>query len=79
MARQVIQDKKCQLNMCEDWVVLAGLPEWVNHPSIMKETRPRPDIVNHSTSAQQLIMVELRIPYENRMEEAHNILKTEIP
>ena len=37
----------------------ADLPEWDSHPSIIKETRLRPDIVIHSSSTQQLIMVEI--------------------
>ena len=62
---------KCLLDGCDDWDVLADLPEWDSHPSIIKETRLRPDIVTHSGSTQQLIMVELTVPYENRKEEAH--------
>ena len=59
--------RKCLL----DWDVSADLPKWDNHPSIIKETRIRPNIVIHSASTQQLIMVERTVPYENRMEEAH--------
>ena len=62
---------KCLVDGCDDWDVSADLPEWDSHPSIIKETRLRPDIVIHSASTQQLIMVELTVPYENRMEEAH--------
>ena len=63
--------RRCLLDGCDDWEVSADLPEWESHPIIIKETRLRPDIVIHSASTQQLIMVELTIPYENRMEEAH--------
>ncbi|KAK3734341.1 hypothetical protein RRG08_058496 [Elysia crispata] len=58
---------------CDNWDVSADLPEWDidSHTSIIKETRLRPDIVIHSVSTQQLIMVELTVPYENRMGEAH--------
>ena len=62
---------KCLLDGCDDWDVSTDLPEWDSHPSIIKETRLRPDIVIHSASTQQLIMLELTVPYENRMEEAH--------
>ena len=62
---------KCLLDGCADWDVSADLPEWDSHPSIIKETRLMPDIVIHSASTQQLFMVELTVPYENRMEEAH--------
>ena len=57
----------------DDWEVSADLPEseWDSHPSIINVTRLRPDIVIHSSSTQQLIMVKLTVPYENRMEEAH--------
>ena len=62
---------KCLLDGCDDWDVSADLPKWHSHPSIIKETSLRPDIVIHSASTQQLIMVELTVPYESRMEEAH--------
>ncbi|KAK3781004.1 hypothetical protein RRG08_046308 [Elysia crispata] len=59
------------LDSYDDWDVSADIPEWDSHPSIIKETRLRPDIAIHSASTQQRIMVELIVPYENRMEEAH--------
>ncbi|KAK3735731.1 hypothetical protein RRG08_024527 [Elysia crispata] len=58
---------KCPQDGCDDWDLSADLPD----PCIIKETRLRPDIVIHSASMQQLIMVELIVPYENRIEEAH--------
>ena len=63
--------RKCLLGGCDDWEVSADLPEWDSHPRIIKDTRLRPDTVIHSPSTQQLIMVELTVPYESIMEEAH--------
>ncbi|KAK3769286.1 hypothetical protein RRG08_026830 [Elysia crispata] len=62
---------KCLLHACDDWDVSANLPEFDNHPSIIKATRRRPDSMIHSAFTQHLIMMELTGPYENRMEEAH--------
>ncbi|GFN94354.1 reverse transcriptase [Plakobranchus ocellatus] len=63
--------RKGLLNGCDDWVVSADLPEWERHPDVIRKTSLRPDIVIHSASTQQIIMVELTVPYESRMEEAH--------
>ena len=63
--------RKCPLDGCDDRYVSADLAEWDSHPSIIKETTLRHDIVIHSTSTQQLIMMELTVLYENRMKEAH--------
>ncbi|GFN82433.1 hypothetical protein PoB_000893900 [Plakobranchus ocellatus] len=49
----------------------ADLPDWERHPDVIRKTALRPDIVIHSASTQQIIMVELTVPYESRMEEAH--------
>ena len=64
-------ERKCLFDGRDDWEVSADLPGWDSHPWIIKETRLRPDIVVHSSSTQRLIMVELTVPYESRMEEAH--------
>ena len=40
--------RKCLLDSCDDWDVSADLRKWDNHPSIIKETRLRPDIMTHS-------------------------------
>ncbi|GFO05023.1 reverse transcriptase [Plakobranchus ocellatus] len=63
--------RKDLLDGCDDWVVSADLPEWERHPDVIRKTALRPDIVIHSASTQQIIMVELTFPYESRMEEAH--------
>ncbi|GFO05172.1 reverse transcriptase [Plakobranchus ocellatus] len=63
--------RKGLLDGCNDWVVSADLPEWERHPDVIRKTGLRPDIVIHSASTQQIIMVELTVLYESRMEEAY--------
>ncbi|GFO37666.1 reverse transcriptase [Plakobranchus ocellatus] len=63
--------RKGLLDGCDDWVVSADFPEWERHPDVIRKTVLRPDIVIHSASTQQIIMVELTVAYESRMEEAH--------
>ena len=60
----------------DDWKFAADLPGWESYPAAIKETRKRPDIVISSDLSKQIIMVELTVPYETRMEEA-NIFKKE--
>ena len=50
--------RKCLLYGCDHWEVSADLSEWDSHRRIIKET-------------QQVIMVELTVPNENRMEGTH--------
>eukprot|EP00745_Piridium_sociabile_P013031 TRINITY_DN19587_c0_g2_i2.p1 TRINITY_DN19587_c0_g2~~TRINITY_DN19587_c0_g2_i2.p1 ORF type:complete len:151 (-),score=20.15 TRINITY_DN19587_c0_g2_i2:309-761(-) len=47
-----------------------------SHSLIISKSGMRPDIVLHSHSAKQMILIELTVPYESRMEEAH-FYKTE--
>ncbi|GFO19624.1 reverse transcriptase [Plakobranchus ocellatus] len=63
--------RKGLLDGCDDWVVSADLPEWERYPDVIRKTALRPVIVIHSASTQQIIRVELNVPYESRMEEAH--------
>ena len=78
MSVKMTNQRKCLLDAYDNWEVSVDLLEWDSHHSIIKETRLRPDIVIHSSSTQQLIMVELTVPYINRIAEAH-IRKREIP
>ncbi|GFN92211.1 reverse transcriptase [Plakobranchus ocellatus] len=66
-----LYQEKGLLDGCDDRVVSADPPEWERHPNVVRKTALRPDIVIHSASTQQIIMVELTVPYESRMEEAH--------
>ncbi|GFR69091.1 polyprotein [Elysia marginata] len=63
--------RKGLLDSCDDWEISVDLPEWDKHPDVIRRTTLRPNIVIHSTSTQRFIMVELTVPYESRMEQAH--------
>ena len=64
------------LDEADDWECSADLPDWGNHPDIVKKSGMRPDIVLYSSSAKKVLLIELTVPYESRMEEAH-LYKTE--
>ena len=68
--------KQSLLDGADDWDCTADLPGWNSHPEIISKTGMRPDLALHSESSKQVILVELTVPYESRMEEAH-IYKTE--
>ncbi|GFO40167.1 polyprotein [Plakobranchus ocellatus] len=63
--------RKSLLDGCDGWVVSADLPERERHPDVIRKTALRLDIVIRSASTQQIIIMELTVPYESRMEEAH--------
>ncbi|GFO34063.1 reverse transcriptase [Plakobranchus ocellatus] len=67
--------RKGLLDGCDDWVVSADLLEWETHPEVFRKTALRPEIVIHSDSKQKIIMVELTVPYDSRMKEAHDFKK----
>ena len=55
----------------EDWEISADLPEWNDYPQVIKQTRLRPDIVLSDTASKQMVLIELTVPYESRIEQAH--------
>ena len=59
------------LGSATDWELAADLPDWRNYPPILKETGLRPDIVLWSESSAKMFLIELTVPYENRLEEQH--------
>ncbi|GFR67894.1 polyprotein [Elysia marginata] len=67
--------RKGLLDRCNDWEVSANLREWDKHPDVIRRSTLRPDIVIHSLSTQQFIMVELTVPYKSRMEQADTYKK----
>ena len=70
------EQKQGLLSEADDWECSADLPEWKSHPEIISKSGMRPDIVLYSLTSKQAILIELTVPYESRMEEAH-IYKTE--
>ena len=54
---KITNNRKCLLDGCDYWNVSAHLPEWDSHPSIIKETRLRLDIVINSTFTQLFMVI----------------------
>ncbi|GFR70983.1 reverse transcriptase [Elysia marginata] len=67
--------RKGVLDGCIDWKVSADLTKWDKHPDVIRRTTLKPEIVIHSPSTQNLIMVELQVPYESRVKQAHTYKK----
>ena len=72
---QVLSDEGTNKNLLgpsKDWIVAADLPDWRDsYPDIVKDTRKRPDIVVWSESDPRIILIELSVPYESRLNEHH--------
>ena len=60
----------------DDWECAADLPDWNQYPEMIRKSGLRPDIVLHSQTAKEIILIELTVPYESRIEAAH-LFKTE--
>ena len=54
-----------------DWEMAADLPEWRKYPDFIKKTNMRPDIVLYSEDFKKVIIVELTVPYESRIDYQH--------
>ncbi|GFO09937.1 polyprotein [Plakobranchus ocellatus] len=70
--------RKSLLDGCDNWEFSIDLLEWNKHPKVTQDTGMRPDILFHSSATQQIIMIELTVPYESGMEEASIYIKEEI-
>ena len=65
------------LSEADDWECAADLQEWTTgYPDVIKRSGLRPDIVLHSKSAMEILLIELTVPYESRIDDAH-VYKTE--
>lgn len=56
-----------------DWEMRADLRRQLKFPEEMMSTSLRPDIVLWSKATKQVILVELTVPWEERIEEAHEL------
>ncbi len=59
-----------------DWTVAADLEGLRHYPQLLRDSGRRPDVVLASSSSDAFILVELTVPWEDRIE-ASNVLKTE--
>ena len=61
------------LGLDDNWKVSADFPGWLNdNPKIIYTKGLRPDIVLFSKENSKVILVELRIPFESRLEQSHD-------
>ena len=60
------------LGLDDNWKVSADLPGWcIDQPKIISNKGLRPDIVLFSKEKSKVILVELIIPFESRLEQNH--------
>nr|XP_014269084.2 uncharacterized protein LOC106676625 [Maylandia zebra] len=59
------------LNTASDWQLQADLGKQLKFPQNIAETSLRPDLIIISEASKQLIMLELTVPWEERIEEAN--------
>ena len=59
------------LHTANDWTVTADLGHQSSFPHHILQTTQRPDLIVHSDVTKQVIIVELTVPRESRVEEAH--------
>ena len=70
------KSKEDDMASAEDLECIADLPGKGSYPDLIKRTQLRPDIVLHSKAGKTMYLIELTVPYECRIEEAHHY-KTE--
>lgn len=59
------------LSTADDWEMRADLQRQLKFPEEIATTTCRPDVVLWSKATKQVALVELTVPWEERMEEAH--------
>ena len=64
---------KCLLDVASDWVLSADLGKQLRFPPDIAHTNCRPDIIIVSNASRSLIVVELTVPWEDRLDESHQL------
>ena len=57
--------------MANDWVLLVDLKRQLRYPEDIVPTNLRPNIVIFSKESKVCVIMELTVPWEERIEEAH--------
>ena len=69
---QSTYSKRGLLSEAGDWECAADLQEWnTGYPEVIKRTGLRPDIVLHSKNAMEILLIELTVPYESRIDNSN--------
>jgi hypothetical protein len=64
------------LGSAKDWQMLADLDKQLKFPEVILSTNLRPDIVLWTTARKFLVIIELTVPWEDRMEIANELKST---
>lgn len=70
-SRHADQPSGTILSSAVDWEMAADLPGCRKYPTAIIKTGKRPDIVLSSKTTNQVVMIELTVPFESRLEESH--------
>ena len=65
--------RKCLLQQACDWELMADIGKQLKFPSDICETRLRPDLILRSNKIKRLVIAELTVPWEDRIDEAHEL------
>ena len=64
------------MSLANDWILQVDLRNRLEFPVEITATRLRPDIILYSQSKKLIIILELTVPWEDRMEEARERKKS---
>jgi hypothetical protein len=59
------------LSTATDWELAVDLSNYDKYPECVRASGLRPDLVVHSPSTKRLLLVQLTVPWESRMDEQH--------